>query len=74
MSEEKKENIENLSFEKKIEKAKELLEKLSDPEITLSDSLDVYKKGIKELEEAQKLLDEAKLIFTKEEKDSNEPF
>ncbi|WP_321315149.1 exodeoxyribonuclease VII small subunit [Halarcobacter sp.] len=74
MSEEIKEEIENLSFEKKIEKAKELLEKLSNPQITLSDSLEVYKNGVKELEEAQKLLDEAKLIFTTKEKDSNEPF
>lgn len=74
MSEEIKEEIEKLSFEKKIEKAKELLEKLSSPQITLSDSLDVYKEGIKELEEAQKLLDEAKLIFTTQEKETNEPF
>ncbi len=65
MTEEKKEEQ---SFEQKIQKAKELLEKLSSPDITLSDSLSLYKKGIKELEEAQKLLDEAKLIFTKEEK------
>jgi exodeoxyribonuclease VII small subunit len=71
MSEEKKEE---LSFEVKIEKAKELLEKLSNPQITLSDSLDVYKTGIKELEEAQKLLDEAKLIFTQEDKQDNAPF
>ena len=70
-----KENIkieEELSFELKIEKAKELLDKLSKPDITLSDSLDIYKNGIKELEEAQKLLDEAKLIFTTQDK--NEPF
>ncbi len=59
---------EEQSFEKKIEKAKELLEKLSNPQITLSDSLDFYKNGIKELEEAQKLLEEAKLIFTQEDK------
>lgn len=59
---------ENLMFEDKIIKAKNLLEKLSNPEITLSDSIDVYKSGIKELEEAQKLLDEAKLIFTTENK------
>ncbi|RXK07298.1 exodeoxyribonuclease VII small subunit [Halarcobacter bivalviorum] len=65
---------EEVAFEKKIEKAKELLEKLSSPDITLSDSLDVYKKGIKELDEAQKLLDEAKLIFTTKEKDNSEPF
>ncbi len=65
MSTEKKEE---LAFEDKIVKAKELLEKLSNPQITLSDSVDVYKNGIKELDEAQKLLDEAKLIFTTENK------
>lgn len=66
------EKIEEQSFEQKIEKAKELLEKLSNPQITLSDSLEVYKTGMKELEEAQKLLDEAKLIFTQEDKEINE--
>ncbi|MFK2821504.1 exodeoxyribonuclease VII small subunit [Arcobacter sp. YIC-80] len=66
MSEEIKE--EKLVFEDKIIKAKNLLDKLSNPEITLSDSLEVYKTGMKELEEAQKLLDEAKLIFTTENK------
>lgn len=66
MSEEIKE--EKLVFEDKIIKAKNLLDKLSNPEITLSDSLEVYKNGMKELEEAQKLLDEAKLIFTTENK------
>lgn len=65
MSEEKKEE---LSFEVKIEKAKELLEKLANPQITLSDSLDFYKSGIKELDNAQKLLDEAKLVFTQVDK------
>lgn len=62
MSQEK--NIEQVNFEEKIIKAKELLEKLSNPQITLSDSIKIYKTGLKELEEAQKLLDEAKLIFT----------
>ena len=56
--------IEQINFEEKVVKAKELLEKLSDPQITLSDSIDIYKIGVKELEDAQKLLDEAKLIFT----------
>lgn len=62
------EEIKEESFEVKIQKAKELLEKLSNPQITLGDSLDVYKTGMKELEEAQKLLDEAKLVFTQVEK------
>ena len=57
-------DIEQSNFEDKIIKAKELLEKLSNPQITLSDSINVYKTGVKELEDAQKLLDEAKLIFS----------
>ena len=52
-----------LSFEDKIKTAKELLEKLIDPEITLENSVKVYKNGMKEIEEAQKLLDEAKLEY-----------
>ena len=52
-----------LSFEEKIEEAKKHLEKLIDPEITLSNSVQEYKKGMSELELAQKLLDEAKLDF-----------
>ena len=52
-----------ISFEDKIKNAKELLDKLIDPEITLQDSVKVYKDGIKQLEDAQKLLDEAKLEF-----------
>ena len=56
--------LEQINFEEKIIKAKELLEKLSNPQITLSDSIKVYKTGVKELEDAQKLLDEAKLMFT----------
>lgn len=63
-----KEELETLSFEQKVIKAKELLEKLSNPQITLSDSIEVYKNGMKELEEAQKLLDEAKLIFSTQNK------
>ena len=57
-------DIEQSNFEEKILKAKQLLEKLSNPQITLSDSINVYKTGVKELEDAQKLLDEAKLIFS----------
>jgi exodeoxyribonuclease VII small subunit len=60
--------LEQQNFEQKILKAKEFLEKLSNPQITLSDSISLYKTGIKELEEAQKLLDEAKLIFSVENK------
>ena len=55
--------VETNSFENKIVEAQKLLEKLIDPEITLSNSVEVYKNGMKELDEAQKLLDEAKLEF-----------
>ena len=60
MSEEKKEKV---NFEDKIEQAKKHLEKLMNQDITLSNSVKEYKNGIKELEMAQKLLDEAKLQF-----------
>ncbi len=34
--------IDQVNFEEKIIKAKELLEKLSNPQITLSDSIKIY--------------------------------
>ncbi|MBL6969883.1 MAG: exodeoxyribonuclease VII small subunit [Campylobacterales bacterium] len=52
-----------MEFEEKIKSAKKILEKLIDPEITLATSVDIYKDGMKELEEAQKLLDDAKLQY-----------
>lgn len=52
-----------LSFEDKIKKSKEILDKLMDPEITLENSVKFYKEGLKELQEAQKLLEEAKIAF-----------
>jgi exodeoxyribonuclease VII small subunit len=58
-----KEENKNNNFEDKIKQAKQLLEQLINPDITLQDSVKVYKSGIKQLEEAQKLLDEAKLEF-----------
>ncbi|AXK48684.1 exodeoxyribonuclease VII small subunit [Aliarcobacter trophiarum LMG 25534] len=56
-------NSDNTGFEEKIVKAKELLEKLSNPQITLNESMNLYQDGLKELESAQKLLEEAKLVF-----------
>ena len=50
-------------FEKKIEEAKKLLEKLNDPEIKLSEAMEYYKKGIKLLEEASEMIEKAKLEF-----------
>ncbi|MEA3383432.1 MAG: exodeoxyribonuclease VII small subunit [Campylobacterota bacterium] len=57
------EKKEELNFENKVDNANKLLEQLIDPEITLSNSVSIYKEGMKELESAQKLLDEAKLQF-----------
>jgi exodeoxyribonuclease VII small subunit len=53
----------DVSFEEHIEKSKEILEKLMNPEITLSDSVKLYKDGTDKLKEASKLLEEAKLKF-----------
>lgn len=56
-------NEEVVSFEIKIEEAKKYLDKLINPEITLSESVEAYKKGMAEIEIAQKLLDDAKLEY-----------
>ncbi len=64
MSETEQTGLEEVTtFEDNIKNAQELLEKLIDPEITLSQSVKVYKEGLQELEKAGKLLDEAKLEF-----------
>ena len=62
MSEEKSNLID---FEKKIENAKEVLEKLMDPELTLDASVQSYKEGMQTLQDAQAILEEATLEFEK---------
>ncbi len=57
------EDNQTANFEEKIQNAKELLEKLIDPQITLSNSVEIYKNGMNELKTAQELLDNAKLEF-----------
>jgi len=56
-------NIDNKNFEELLEIAKQHLDELNKPDITLSKSVEVYKKGTKILEIAQKKLDDAKLQF-----------
>ena len=51
------------NYESKLKEAKELLDKLNDPEITLYDGMEIYKKGISILEEATKILENAKLEY-----------
>jgi len=52
---------ETKSFEIKLESAKETLEILMNPEITLQDSVKAYEKGMKELQDAQKILEQAQI-------------
>ena len=51
------------SFEEKIELAKKILENLSNPELSLDKGVEYYKNGIKLLNEAGKILEEAKLVY-----------
>lgn len=48
-------------FEKRLERAKAVLEKLMDPEMTLSESVKAYEEGMKELKAAQEMLEKAQL-------------
>jgi len=48
-------------FETKLESAKQTLEVLMNPEITLQESVKAYEKGMKELNDAQKMLEEAQI-------------
>ncbi|HIQ27945.1 MAG TPA: exodeoxyribonuclease VII small subunit [Sulfurovum sp.] len=52
------------SFEEKLEYSKELLEKLMNPEITLEESVKIYEEGLKNIKEAQTLIEEAKTKIT----------
>lgn len=56
-------------FESKLENAKKILETLMNPEITLQNSVKAYEKGMSELAQAQKILEDA-VIKIKEIKSS----
>lgn len=56
-------------FESKLDNAKKILETLMNPEITLQNSVKAYEKGMSELSQAQKILEDA-LIKIKEIKNS----
>jgi len=58
------------TFEEKLAYSKELLEKLMDPEITLEASVKLYEEGLKNIKEAQKLIEEAKMKVTVIEQES----
>ena len=56
---------EKQSFEAKLERAKVILGTLSDPELSLEEGMKKYQEGIAILKEATKMLEEAKLTYTK---------
>jgi len=49
------------TFENRLEKSKAILNQLMDPAITLEESLKLYTDGIKEIQLAQKMIEEAKV-------------
>lgn len=57
------------NFEAKLEGAKKILETLMNPQITLQNSVKAYEKGMSELADAQKILEDA-VIKIKEIKNS----
>ena len=48
-------------FETKLDNSKKILETLMNPEITLEESVKAYESGMKELQDAQKLLETAQI-------------
>ena len=56
---------EKQSFEMKLENAKVILDTLSNPELSLEEGMKKYQEGIAILKEATKMLEEAKLTYTK---------
>ncbi len=57
-------------FEDKLKEAKELLDKLNNPDIPLQEAMECYKRGIRLLKEASEIIQKAKLEF-EEIKESN---
>jgi len=64
----RQENLTIKSFENKIQNSKEILEKLNDNEISLSDAMKLYKKGLKKLKEAEEILENAEIEFIESNK------
>lgn len=60
-------------FETKIEKSKELLNKLNRPDITLHESMKIYEDGLKSIKEASKMLEDAKLKYREISSENSNP-
>jgi exodeoxyribonuclease VII small subunit len=52
--------VQEKSFESRLEEAKQILEKLMNPELTLEQSVKAYESGTKALKEAQQMLEDAR--------------
>ncbi len=52
---------ETTPFEAHLERSKVILEKLMNPEITMSESIAAYEEGMQELKIAQEMLEKAQL-------------
>jgi exodeoxyribonuclease VII small subunit len=59
----------DMSFEEKLAKTKEILSELSNPEITMEQSLKLHKEGMKIVKQAQTQLDTARLQYEEFDKD-----
>ena len=64
--------MQNDTFEKKLEHSKEILNRLMDPSITLEESLKLYEEGTRQIKEANKMIQEAKVKIKIIEQNSNE--
>lgn len=51
------------NFEDKIKQIKDILQQLNTQDLSLKDSLTLYKQGMQELKNAQDLLEKAKLEY-----------
>ncbi|MCE3036358.1 exodeoxyribonuclease VII small subunit [Helicobacter sp. faydin-H20] len=54
---------ETQSFEKKVEKIKEILSQLNHDDLSLKEGVLLYKEGIGILQEAQKMLENAQIEY-----------
>ena len=53
----------NIHFEDRIAKIKQIIDKLNNTEITLKDGMQLYKDGVDQIIEAQKMLESAKNLY-----------
>ena len=59
------------TFEQKLDESKKILNQLMDPNITLEESLKLYENGLKQIKDAQTMIEEAKTKIEIIEKNSS---